>query len=141
MTRARGERMTESILHPSERWRNQQPLSVTSLDVTRPYPRTPRGNKYLLTFVDHLSKFVEAFPIPDQTAETRARVYATQIVTRDGTGSKLITDQGPAFMSSFFNEMCKILRIRRARTSPYHPASNGQAERWHRYFTMRYHIT
>ena len=108
------------------------PFCVTSLDVTGPYPRTPRGKKYLLTFIDHFSKFVEAFPIPDQTAETCARVYATQIVTRHGTSSKLNTDQGPAFMSSFFNETCKILGIHTARTSPYHPASNGQAERWHR---------
>ena len=31
---------------------------VTSLDVTGPYLRTPRRNRYLLTFIDHFSKFV-----------------------------------------------------------------------------------
>jgi len=51
------------------------------MDITGPYLKTPRGNKYLLTFVCHLTKYVEAFPIPDQTAEVCARVYATQIVT------------------------------------------------------------
>ena len=107
------------------------PFHVTSLDVTGPHPRTPRANRHLLTFIDHFSKSVEAFPVPDQTAETFAQVYATQVVTRHGTGSKLITDQGPAFMLSFFNETCKILGIRTTRTS-YHPASNVQLERWHR---------
>jgi hypothetical protein len=77
------------------------PFEITAMDVTRPYLTTPRGNKYLLTLIDHFFKYVEAFPIPDQTAETCARIYATQIVTRHGTGSTLITDQGPAFMSRF----------------------------------------
>ena len=39
-----------------------------------PYATMPRGNKYLLTFVDHLSKYVEAFPIPDHTADACTRV-------------------------------------------------------------------
>jgi len=56
---------------------------------------------------------VEAFPIPDQSAETSARVYATQTVTRHGTGSTLITDQGRSSMSSFFKEICRILGIRK----------------------------
>ena len=68
------------------------PFHVTSLDITGPYVTTPRGNKYLLTFIDPFTKYVEAFPIPDQTTETCARIYATQVVTRHGTGSRLITD-------------------------------------------------
>ena len=108
------------------------PFEVTAMDVSGPYPVTPRGNKFLLTFIDHFSRYVEAYPIPDQKAETLARVYATQIVTRHGTGSQLITDQGAAFMSTFFQEACKVLGIRRSRTTSYHPASNGVIERLHR---------
>jgi len=84
------------------------PFEITAMDLTGPYVTTPRGNKYLLTFIDHFSQYVEAFPVPDQTAETCARIYATQIVTQHGTGSTLITDQGPAFMSSFFQGMQDI---------------------------------
>ena len=108
------------------------PFEVTSMDITGPYLQTPRGNKYLLTFVDHFSKYVEAYPMPDQKAETCARIYASNIITRHGTGSQLITDQGAAFMSSFFQETCKVLGIRRTRTTSWHPASNGVVERWHR---------
>ena len=74
------------------------PFEVTSMDITGPYPTTPRGNKYLLTFIDHLTKYVEAFPIPDHTAQTCARLYSSQIVTRHGSGSPLITDQGREFV-------------------------------------------
>ena len=91
-------------------------------------------NKYLLTLIDHFTEYVEAFPIPDQTAETCARVYATQIITRHGTGSTLITDQGRSLISSFFKETRRILGIRRVYISSYHPSSNGMIERWHRSF-------
>jgi hypothetical protein len=74
------------------------PFEVTSMDITGPYPTTPRGNKYLLTFIDHLTKYVDAFPIADHTAETCARVYASQIVTRHGSNSTLVTDQGREFV-------------------------------------------
>jgi len=35
-------------------------------------------------------------------------------------------------MSSFFQETCKVLGIRRTRTTSYHPGSNGTLERWHK---------
>jgi transposase InsO family protein len=93
---------------------------------------TPRENRYLLTFIDHFPKYVAAFPIADQSAETCAKIYATQIVARLGSGSKLITDQGTKFMSNFFNTTCKGLGISRSRTTPFYPSSNGNIERWHR---------
>jgi hypothetical protein len=102
------------------------------MDITGPYPVTPRQNKYLLTFVDHFSKYAEIYPIPDQSAVTCAKVYALQIITRHGSGSKLITDQGAAFMSSFFNETCQIMGDHKSHTSSYHPMSNGHVERMHR---------
>jgi hypothetical protein len=57
------------------------PFQVTPMDIIGPYLMTPRKNEYVLSFIDHFTKHVESFPIPDQTAETCARVYATQIVT------------------------------------------------------------
>ena len=108
------------------------PFEVVSIGITGPYLMTARKNQYLLTFIDHFTKYAEAFPLQDQTAETCARVYATQIVTRHGTGSKLITYQGRAFMSSFFRETCKILGMQKTNTSSYHPESNGMIERLHR---------
>jgi len=39
-------------------------LDVVSLDIVGPLPVTERGNKYLLTFIDHFTQFCEAIPIP-----------------------------------------------------------------------------
>jgi hypothetical protein len=80
----------------------KEPFQVVSIDLTGPYPVTARKNKYLLTFIYHFTKYVEAFPVPDISAETSVRIYSSQIVTRHGTGLTLIIDQGRSFVSSFF---------------------------------------
>ena len=108
------------------------PFLVTYFDVTGPYLITPRKYKYLPTFMDHFTKYVEAFPIPDESAEICARVYATQIVTRRGTRFTLITDQGRSFMSSFFKETCRILGIQIVDPSSYHLTSNEMVKLFHR---------
>jgi len=109
-----------------------EPFQVTSMDITGPYCVTPRKNRYLITFIDHFTKYVEAFPITDVSAENCAISYATQIIARHGSGSTLITDQGRSFTSAFFQETCKILKVRKDRTSAYHAMSNGMVERFHR---------
>jgi len=80
------------------------------MDITGPYPLTTRDNKYLLTFIDHFIKYVEAYPLTDQTAESCARISATQILTRHRSGSKLIADQGRAFISSSFSGNLQTFR-------------------------------
>ena len=39
------------------------------IDLIRPLPKTPRGNKYIVTLVDYFSKWPEAEPLPDKSAK------------------------------------------------------------------------
>uniref|UniRef100_A0ABD2VXG0 Integrase catalytic domain-containing protein n=1 Tax=Trichogramma kaykai TaxID=54128 RepID=A0ABD2VXG0_9HYME len=41
-------------------------------------------------------------------------------------------DQGAQFEKDLFQHVCRAFRIERIRTTPYHPASNGMVERFHR---------
>ena len=45
---------------------------------------------------------------------------------------ELLSDQGPEFESEFVAEWCKALSVRKIRTSPYRPTTNGMLERFHR---------
>ena len=47
-------------------------LDRLSTDIFGPLIETPRGNRYILVATCHFSKWVEIFPLPDQTAVTRA---------------------------------------------------------------------
>lgn len=108
-----------------------RPFQTVAMDIVGKLPKTHSGNQYILTFQDHFSKYPEAFPIPDQTAETIAKVFVTEIICRHGTPEKLLTDQGTNFISDLMSETCKLLQIDKIQTTAYHPQSNGALERSH----------
>jgi transposase InsO family protein len=86
-----------------------RPFEILAIDVLGPFPLTPDKNRYLLTFMDHLTRYPEAVPVSDTSAPTVARAYVTAIVARHGASTKLLSDRGTNFTSAFFRETCKIL--------------------------------
>jgi hypothetical protein len=109
-----------------------QPFEKYCLDIVGPLPTTQKGNKYILTFQDELSKILVAVPLPRQDAETVARAFVTNVVLKMGTPQKILTDQEANFLSEMFKNTCKLLKIRKLQTTPFHPESNGSLERSHR---------
>ncbi|KAF0146990.1 MAG: hypothetical protein FD187_3129, partial [bacterium] len=95
-------------------------------------PTTSLGNKLILTIVDAFTKYAEAIAIPDQTAETLADAFEQCWLMRYGTPMRLLTDQGRAFQSERFLELCSAYRIEKVRTTSYHPQGNGGCERFNR---------
>lgn len=103
-----------------------------SCDIVGPLPITHSGNKYVLSIVDHFSRYTEFFALPDQTSETIASVLVHRYLTKYGIPKELITDQGASFTSELMKEMCKLLKIRKLQTTGYHPMSNGRTEITHK---------
>lgn len=109
------------------------PLQRVALDIMGPLdPPTSHGNRYLLVVVDYLTKWVEAMPMKDQTAETCAQHFVTDFVCRLGIPEQLHSDQGRQFESALFQAMCQLLNIKKSRTTALHPQSDGQTERANR---------
>ena len=94
--------------------------------ISGPFPRDKKGRQYLLTCVDHLTGWVEAFPIRSKEVWVY-RNLREQIVARYGCPEVLITDNGGEFTSSAFRKWLRygIDHL----TSPYHSQSNGKCER------------
>jgi len=51
-----------------------------ALDVLGPLPLTEDGNKYILIVADYFTKWVEAYPLPNQEAPTVAEVLVKEYV-------------------------------------------------------------
>lgn len=85
------------IIQPAKRV-----FSKLHLDISGPIAISESGNKYILTFQDDLSKYVEAEPMKDATAVTVAETFLTTIICRHGLPEEKVTDQGTVFMSNVF---------------------------------------
>ncbi|CAB0029843.1 unnamed protein product, partial [Trichogramma brassicae] len=101
------------------------------IDLVGPLPEC-RGFSYLLTMIDRFSRWPEAVPLQDITAETVARAFVKHWVSRFSSPSILTTDQGSQFESKLFEEVSRALGIEKIHTTPYHPQANGMIERFHR---------
>jgi transposase InsO family protein len=111
-----------------------EPWERISIDITGPHPRSSRGRQYILTLVDHFSKWAEAIPLSNHTAPTVAKALVTHVFSHFGVPQQLLTDRGPEFESQLFLELMRLLEIDKLRSSAYRAATNGIVERFHRTF-------
>ena len=107
-------------------------FSTVHVDIVGPLPPSHSGARYLLTMIDHYTKWAEAVPLQDISAESCAREFFSTWVARYGIPEILVSDQGVQFESQLFKSLMQRLGIKRQRTTTYHPQSNGMVERWHR---------
>ncbi|BHF62388.1 hypothetical protein SprV_0200537000 [Sparganum proliferum] len=108
------------------------PNEIVGVDLMGPMPPSPRGNRYILVLVDFFTKWCEAVPLPQADAITVAKAILSEWICRHGVPERLHSDQGAQFESRLMGELCKLLHIRKSRSTPWHPQGNGQVERTNR---------
>ena len=88
----------------------------------------PVKGKMLLVLVDAYSKWLEVRAVSSATAAATIAELRSIFATH-GLPDILVTDNGTCFTSAEFQDFTQGNGIRHIKTSPYHPASNGLAER------------
>lgn len=89
----------------------------------------PIFDKMLLVVVDAYSKWPEVFPIKNATSTMTVELLRT-LFSRTGLPEQLVSDNGTQFTSEEFQSFVKSNGIRHTTSVPYHPATNGLAERF-----------
>ena len=74
-------------------------------DILGPFPESVNGNKYILVIMDQFTKFVEAYAIPNQTAEVVAHKIVYEFISRYGVPLEIHSDQGSCYQSNLFQEV------------------------------------
>ena len=120
-----------------------QPMSVplgpfqhVCVDITGPLPITERGNAFLLVAIDRYTRYVEAWPMVEQTTKTVTWTFVNGWVCRHGIPMVVGSDRGSPFVSQLASNIYKELGIKRIKTTAYHPQSNGLVERFNK--TLKY---
>lgn len=115
----------EELLHPL-------PVSGAfdrvAVDVFGPLHITEKGNRFIVVFTCYLTKWPEAFAVPDVKATTIAQLFVEEIICRHGAPVELLSDCATNFLSALVAEVCKLCNTRKINTTPYHPACNALVE-------------
>lgn len=100
----------------------------------------PFLGKYFFVLVDAYSKWPEVRIVPNITAETTIKV-CRNIFATFGIPNILVSDHGTQFKSGEFKKFLDQNGVVHKLGAPYHPATNGQAERFIQTFKNKLYIT
>jgi len=105
------------------------PFDRIAIDFIGPFPRSASGKCYILTISDHLTRYIEACPVPRATSAHAISALLKHIIYRHGFPKIIIADQGPHFDSHEFKSFCTSANIELKFTPPYSPNVNGICEK------------
>ena len=122
--------MLKGFLHylelPEQKWQS------LSMDWTHLPEITNNGIMYneVLTVTDRATRMVHLLPTRDSSnALETAEQFIQEVVRLHGLPSSIVSDRDSVFTSSFWRALCFRLDIKRRLSTPFHPSTNGQAER------------
>ena len=119
-----------NIPAPLERYPTElYPFQVVSMDFLGPMPTTINGNKFLLVFIDYLTRWVEIVPCANRLASTVAEAIKSRIIVNHSTPEVLLSDNAPEFTGEIMTRLCESFEIKKVQITPYKPSSNGAVER------------
>ena len=113
-----------------------QPFEQISVDIVGPLPISYSENRYIVTMIDCFSRYCMLVPVTDITALSVIKAIDRWITTF-GSPKSILSDNGPQFISAAYRHFMKHHKIDMKYSSTYHPQTNGQIERLHRWIKER----
>ena len=121
----------------------QYPLQMTeipdrlfdkiAIDLVTDCKTSTSGNKHILTIIDHLTGWPEAFPIPDKSTDTIVATLINNYLPVHMCPRYILSDNGTEFKNNLMDQVLQQLGINWIFSAPYHPQSNGKLEVFHKY--------
>ena len=111
---------------PERRWRD------VSMDYVGPLPPSTFMGityRYVLAFVDRLSKMRHLVPTTSMEVEEATNSFYAHVWKHHGLPESFVSDRGTQFTSDVWKHMCKMLKIDAKLSTAYHPETDGQTER------------
>jgi len=121
-----------------KKWGELQSMCVRAwweqlaINITGPHPLSGKGNKFIITVIDHFTKYAFAFPVRNHEAKTVAKYLVERVFLTHGVPLQLLSDRGAEFERHIFQEVCELLGVDELQTTAYKPSTNGALERMHR---------
>lgn len=101
------------------------------MDLLGPLKKTKKGNQYILSIHDELTKYLILVPLKTQQTETIWNALLNHYIYIFSPPKKILTDRGQNFISSLMQQYEDAFKIKHIKTTSFHPQSNGSLERTH----------
>lgn len=102
------------------------------VDVLGPFPRSFRGNRFVIVAVEYASRYAICKAVPRVTAEVIVNFLVEEIFCRFGDVCEIISDRGTVFTARIVKDIVEQFGSKCIHTSAFHPQSNGLVERFNR---------
>ena len=109
-----------------------RPFDKIAMDLVSDLNVSTSWNQHILTIIDHLMGWPEAFPIPKKKADTTVCIFINTYLPIHMCPHFILSDNGTEFENQLMDYILKQLGID-IFSVPYHPQSNGKLEVFHKY--------
>ena len=110
-----------------------RPFDKIAIHLVTECETSTSGDKHILTIIDDVTGWLEAFPILDKSADTIISTFINQYLLVHMCPRYILLDNGTEFKNTLMDQVLKQLGIERIFSAPYHPQSNGKLEVFHKY--------
>ena len=108
--------------------RATRPFELVSIDYVK-LDRCMGGFEYILTVVDHFTRFAKAYPTRKCNGRPAADKIFNQFILQFGYPDGIYHDRGKEFNVYLFTHLYQSTGIKKSNPTPYHPESMARANR------------
>lgn len=103
----------------------ETPFQVVAIDVVGPLsPTFEKGNWYVLTMFDYMTRYPDAIALPSNETERVAEALL-EMFSHVGIPREIISEQGTLLVLWVMKELSQLLSFKQLLNIPYHPMANG----------------
>jgi transposase InsO family protein len=107
-----------------------KPFDRVGIDLLGPFPKTPRGNTFIICCTDYATRWVITKCLPTGGSADVAQFIIENVICIFSCPVEILSDRGQVFRSHLVMDILKGLGTRSTFTSSYHPCCNGLTEKF-----------
>lgn len=101
------------------------PFQCIALDIMGPFPKSVKGNTYLLVVMDQFSKYTFLKPLSKVTTQAIVNFLENEVFLKFGTPQFVIADNATYFANDRFKRFCDEYKVHKILyNARYHPQIN-----------------
>ena len=111
----------------------ERPFNKITIDLVTECETSTSGNKHILTIIDHLIGWPEAFLIPDKSVDAIVSTFINHYLPVHMWPRYILSGNETEFKNQLMDQLLQQLGIDHIFSAPYHPQSNGKLEVFQQY--------